>query len=105
MRNIGDKICADLVGNITEALPIQNTGIGGKSGHNQFGIVFQGKTFSFIIINLAGIKIQAILHSIEDTAGNVHAGAVSQMAAMRQAHAHDGIARFDQCQINRTVGL
>ena len=103
--DIGHQVCADLVGDLPESLPVQPARVRGEACHHKLRPVFQGKLFRGVIINLAGIRIQAVLHRIVDSAGDVDRGTMGQVAAVGKAHSHDGVSRLAQCQVNRAVGL
>ena len=103
--DVGHQVCADLVGNFPESLPVQPARVRGKAGHDQLRPVFQRKLFRGVIINLAGVRIQAVLHRLVDSAGDVDRGPMCQVAAVGKAHSHDGVARLAQRQVNRAVGL
>ncbi len=57
-----------------------------------------------IVVDLF-LVIQAVLDGVVQLAADIHRCTVGQMAAVRQAHAEDGVARFQHRNINCLVGL
>ena len=103
--DIGDQVGANLIGNIAEALPVYDARIRGKAGHDQFGSVFEREAFGLVIIDMAGVRVKSVLHGLVDPPGNVHRGTVRQVTAVGEAHAHDRVTGFDECEVYGTVRL
>jgi len=57
------------------------------------------------VVDLAGGGIEAVLHGVEDLSGEIHLGTVGEVPAVVQAHAEQRVARLDQRQVDRGVGL
>lgn len=75
-----------------------------KSGDDHLRLVLQREAFDFVVIDQVGI-VDAVLDRVEQLAAEVDLGAVGEMAAMRQRHAEDGVARLQQREVHGLVGL
>ena len=67
--------------------------------------MFLRQALDLRVVDLAGRRIEAVLHGLEDLAGEIDLGAVREMAAVIEAHAENRVARIDQREIGRGVGL
>ncbi|MNI48833.1 hypothetical protein D3C73_1034170 [compost metagenome] len=105
MGHIHHEQCAYIVRNRTESFKINYTRIRACSGYDQFRTVFEGCLAHFIIINQERILLHAISHKVIQQSGSIHRAAVRQMAAMRQVHSEDSVARIQRGKINRHIGL
>jgi hypothetical protein len=56
-----------------------------------------GETLYLVVIDQAGLRIDAVLHCVEVFSGEVYFRAMCQMATVSQAHTEDRIARLQQC--------
>ena len=66
---------------------------------------FVRELHQFIVINAAGIFVNAIGHEIIQYSGEIDRGAVGQVPAVRQIHAQHRISRLQQRRIGRLIGL
>ena len=64
-----------------------------------------GKSLNFVIIDQRRFRIEAVLHGFEHLAGKIDLGTMGQVAAVLQAHAQQRIARLQQRQVYRRIGL
>ena len=49
------------------------------------------QSLDLLVIDQAGAGIHAVLHGVEQLAGEIHFGAVRQVAAVIKAHAENGV--------------
>ena len=105
MGDVGDEIGPDPVGDVPEALPVDHPRVGRKAGHDELRFVLQGEPFRLIVVDLLGLGVQPVLDCLVNPAGDVDARAMGQVAAVRQAHPHDGVAGIDQGEVDGPVGL
>ena len=66
--------------------------------------MFQCQAFHFGIIQHF-VFVQAVGNGVVKLAGNVHARAVGQVSTVCEAHAQNGVARFQHAGVHRLVGL
>ncbi len=96
---------AGLVGDLAEALKIKDSGIGARTDNQELRPVGHRLRFHFVIIDAAGLAIDAVgLHAIE-AAGKIDRAAVGEVAPMGQVHSQDRVAGLEQGKIGRHVGL
>ena len=105
MGHVHDKISAHFVGDVAEALPIDDAGIGGEPGDNHFWLMLAGQGFNLSIVDMTRGRVQAVLVGMVNLAGKIHLRPVGQVTAVGQTHAQDRIARFDQSHIRGGIGL
>src|SRR5690606_6523450 len=91
----------DLIGDITETLPVHYLGVGRKACHDHARLVLQSQTLYLIVIHQTSFRVQAILHRVVHLAGEADLGTVSQVTTMGQAHAQHGVARGTQGGVYR----
>ncbi len=105
MRHVDQQVGTDLVGDISEALPIDHPRVGREAGDDHTRLVLAGQGRDLRVVDLAGRRVQAVLDRMVELAGKIGLGAVGQMTAMGQAHAQHRIARLTQGHEDRRVGL
>ena len=105
MGHVDHQISADAVGNLAEFLEINDARIGRAARDDQLRLVFLGQAFDLIEVDQAALAAHTVLNRVKPLAGNVRRRAVGQVTTSVQGHAHDGVSRFDQRQINGFVGL
>ncbi len=66
--------------------------------------MFNRQPLDFVVIDQT-LLVDAVLHGMKQLAGNVWLGAMGEMTAMRQRHAKNGVARLQQREIHRLIGL
>ncbi|MNZ69786.1 hypothetical protein D3C78_880990 [compost metagenome] len=103
--HIDKEISADFVSDLTEAREIQGLGVSGEAGDDHFRLVFDRQALDFVVVDQAGVGVDAVLHRVVELAGEADLGTVGQVPAVGQAHAQYGIAGLQQGQIDRRVGL
>ena len=105
MGHINHQIGTNAVGNIAEGFEIDDTRIGRATGDDELGLVLFGKTRDFIKINLVILRPHAILYGVEPLARLVRSGTMSQVATGSEAHAEDGVTRFDERHHRALISL
>ena len=104
MRHVDEQIGADLVGDRAHARPVDDLRIRRESANDHLRLVLEREALDFVVVDQA-MFVHAVLHGVEDLAAEVHLRAVGQMPAVRQRHAEDRVARFEQGEIHRLIGL
>ena len=106
--DVGDihhQIGADLMGDLTEGLEIDGSGVGGGTGDDHPRPAFLRDGPYLVIIDASGCRIQSVGDDVVGLSGEVRFASVGQMSALIQAHAHDGISRFAEGEIDGIVCL
>ncbi len=103
--HIDKQVGADRIGDLTEALEIDVTRIVGSTGDDQFRLVLLGQVIDLFHIDQVGIARHAVRHDVEPLARLVGRRTVRQVTAAGQVHAHIGVARLEQREEHRLVGL
>ena len=104
MRHVDEQIGTHAVGDRAETLPVNHQRVRRCACDYHLGLVFRRQCLHLVVVYpFAGI--QAVLDSVVQLATDVYRRTVSQVAAMRERHAKDGVARFEHRQIHRLVCL
>ena len=104
MRHIDHEDCADGFGHPGETGEVNLQRVGGSAGDDQLRLVFMRQGFHAVVVDFL-FCVQAVGDDVEPLAGHVQFHAVRQMAAFRQAHAHDRVAGLQEGHEHRLVGL
>ena len=104
VRHIHHQHCTDLIGNLSEFLEINRSGICGGSCNNHLRLCFQCDLTKLIIIDKS-VVIDTVGNNLEILAGNIYRTSVCQMSAVIQIHTHDGISRLTYRELYRKVCL
>ena len=102
--HVDEQQRTDLVGDGAKAREIQGLGVGGKPGDDDLRLVLHGQALDLVVVDQPGSGVQAVLHGVVEFARGRHLGAVSQVAAVGQAHAEDSVAGIEQRQVHGAVG-
>ncbi len=105
MRHVDHQVGADLVGDRAEAREIERARIGREAGDDQLRLALERQLLERVVVDLAIVGADAVLHGVEQLAGEVDLGAVRQVAAVVEAHAEDRVARLQQREIDGGIGL
>ena len=105
MRHVDHQISSRFIGNLAETGKVYLPRVGGTAGDDQFGLMFFGQPFDFVIINQTVFFAYAVLYGVQPFAGNGNFGAVSQMPAGVERHAENGVTGLKQGNVNGGVGL
>ena len=105
VRHVHQELGADLVGDGAEGGEVDDAGIGAAAGDEQRGPFAQRQVAHLVVVDAAGGRIDAVVHRLPDAAAVVDRGAVRQVPAMRQRHAHELAARRQEHHERREIGL
>ena len=75
-----------------------------EAGDDHLRFVFERESLDFVVIDQSFV-IDAVLHGVEELAGEIDLRAVRQMSAVRERHAEHRVARLEQREVNGLVGL
>ncbi len=104
VSNIGHQISATAVGNLAEALPVDNYWIGGETGNDEPGFDLHGLGFKGIIIEGFRFRVDGVGDGVVGFAGTADAAAMCQVATVIEVEAHDGVAMFEQGAVSGDIG-
>ena len=93
------------MGNVCKKLKINGSGVCGCTGDDQLGLLALGDLGDVVIVDVLVLGAHGVGHRLEPLARLVGRAAVGQVAARRQIHAHEGVARLQQRHEHRLVGL
>ena len=93
VRHVHHEKGAIAVGNLAQGLEVDGAGIGRSAGHQELWLVLAHHVLQVVIVNAAGLGVDAVADGVIDLAGEVHRRAVGEMAAAGQVHAHEGYRR------------
>ena len=105
MRHVDEQIGADRIGDLAEFLEVEIARVGGETRDDHFRFLGQRLRGECVVVDLAVVRADAVLHGAEELAGEIDLGAVREMAAVIEAHAEDGVARIDQREVGRGIRL
>jgi len=104
MRHIDHEIGTDALGDLRHALPVEAQGIGAGAADQELGLGLDGDAFHFVVIDLF-VLVETVGNDVEQLAGQVGRRTVGQVTAVTEVHAHDGIARLQDREIDGLIGL
>ena len=104
MRHVDEQIRANLVGDRAETCPVHQLRIRAETTDQHLRFVFDGETLDLVVIDQT-MFVDAVLHRVEQLAGNIHLGAVGEMAAVRKRHTEDCIAGLQQREVHGLIRL
>ena len=105
VRHVHQELGADLVGDGAEGGEVDDAGVGAAAGDDERGPLAQRLVAHLVVVDAPGGGIDAVVHRLPDAPAVVHGGAVREVPAMRQRHAHELLARRQQHHERREVGL
>ncbi len=105
VRHVDQQESAHRIGNPAEAWEIENTRIGAAAGDDQLGLMLLGQAREFVVIDALVVFAHAVRNHFVRLAGEIQMVAVSQVAAVRQVEAQDGVTGLQHRRIGRLIGL
>ena len=105
MGHIYHQVSADLVGDLTETLEVNDTRISGRAADDHLRLAFLRGLKHLIIVDPMGLGVYAVADDVEVLAADIHRRAVSQVTALAEVHAHDGVAGLEHREIDDLVRL
>ena len=89
---------------LREAREVDLQAVGRGAGDDELGLVLVGEPLHRVVVDLLGGG-EPVADDLEPLAAHVERHAVGQVAAFGEAHAHDRVARLQQAEEHRLVGL
>ena len=103
--HIGQQIGTHFISDGAEGGEVDGAWICGVATNNQLRLVLQSQLADRLHIEALGLLVDAVLDDVEPLAADVDRGTMGQVTAMGQIEPHDRVARLQQGQENREVGL
>ena len=105
VRHVDEQNRADRIGDLAQPRKIDDARIGRRAGGDHGRLHFLGLFLQRVIIDLLGLLAHAVLRDGVKLAGEIRRMAVSEMAAVREIHRQNLVARFQHRKIDRHVRL
>jgi hypothetical protein len=105
VRDVDEQAIADAVGDRAQARKIEVARIRGEARYDHLRLALERKRRERVVVDQAGGHIEPVLDRVVELAREADLRAVRQTAAMREAHAHDRVARVDQRHVHGGVSL
>ena len=104
MGHVDHEDGADVTRDAGETLEIDAQRIGRGAGDDQLGLVLVRLALHGLVVDRL-LRVKAVRDDVEPLAAHVERHAVGQVAAFGEAHPHDRVARLQERQEHRFVGL
>jgi hypothetical protein len=102
--DVGDEQGARFGGDGREGREIDGPRDRGAAAEDDLGPFPEGQGADLVQVDPAGVAMHPVLDGVEPLAGRGDGPAVGEVAAHRQRHAHDRVARLGERQVDREVG-
>ena len=103
--HVNHQVGAHLVCDAAEGGEVDDAGVGGCAGDDDLGLLAEGLLAHLVHVEALGLLVDAVGADLVELAGEVGRRAVSEVAAVVEAHAHDLVARLDEGGVGSLVGL
>ena len=104
MGHVDHEVSAVVVRDLGDALEIDDARICRGASHDELGLVFLGFSLDVGVVD-ALVFAKAVGNHVVQLAREVGGRTVSEVAAVVEAHAQNGVARLDERRIGSVVGL
>jgi hypothetical protein len=102
--DVGGQDRADLAGDLGERGEVDRARDGRAASEDDLRALAAGEVADLVEVDEAGLARDAVRDGVEPLAGRGDGPAVGQVAAHRQGHAHDRVARVEERQVDGEVG-
>src|SRR3954468_16927641 len=103
MRDVRDEDGADLVGDRGEGREVDCAGDRRAAADDELWALATGEVANLVHVDPASVATYAVPVRTEPLVGDGHAPAVGEVAAVRQRHAHDGVAGLAERRVDGEV--
>ena len=93
------------MGDVSQTLEVDDAGVSRRAGHDELGHDFLCLGLQLVVVNGMGVVLHAVGDEVVVQTREIDGRAVGEVAAVSQAHAHDGVTRLQKCHVNGGVGL
>ena len=91
--------------NVGKLLEVDDAGVGTSPGNDHFRLMLFSQHLQVVIVDDACIRTYTVMNKMKKASRKADRASMRQMPPMRQVHAQNGVPCFQQCKINRHVGL
>ncbi len=105
MRHIDKQECTDGVCDFAEARPVSDLRIRREAGDDHLWLVLRRKSLDLVVVDQAGVMVDAVRNDIEQLAREIDGRSVRQVTTFIQAHSQDRVARLNQRMVDGAIGL
>ena len=105
VRHVHHQRRADFVGDLAKRRVLHRAGIGARARDNHLGLVLARERADFVEVDQFGVLANAVGQRVVEFAGETHFGSVREMAAVRERHAQNRVARLQVRHEDGHVGL
>ena len=103
--HVHEHVGTDLVAYLAYALPVYYARIGARAGDYHLRAQLERHAAHLVVVDEFGFTVHAVAVHVEIFAGDGGLGAVSQVPAAGEVHAHDHVAGLAERQVDGDVGL
>ena len=103
--HVDEQQRAHLVGDFAHTFVVPFARIGRGAADDELRPVFQRLAFHVFVVDRAGLLVELVPDGVEIHARHVDRRAVRQVSAVRKIEPHEGVARFENGEEDRHVGL
>ena len=103
--HVDEQQRAHLVGDFAHTFVVPFARIGRGAADDELRTVFQRLAFHVFVVDRAGLLVELVPDGVEIHARHVDRRAVRQVSAVRKIEPHEGVARFENGEEDRHVGL
>ncbi len=103
--HVDEKRRSVVVSDPGEALEVDHAGVGAGTRYDQRGVVLLGLRGDVVVVDALRLGVEPVRDDLVQPAGVVCLGAVREVAAVGEVHAHDGVAGLGEHGLGRVVGL
>ena len=103
--DVGEQVGADRAGDLTHALKINDPRVGRSADGDHLRLFAFGNGCEFIVVDVTGFLVYAVLHEVVEFAGEVGGITVGEVPPVSEVHAENFVARLQNGRVDREVGL
>ena len=104
VRHVDEEDRADRVRDAAHARPVDDLRVRAEAADQHLRLVLVGEALHVVVVDEA-VRVDAVLHRVEQLAAEVDLRAVREVAAVREAHPEDRVARLQQREVDGLVRL
>ena len=105
VRHVDKQNRVNRIRDLPKPRKIDRARVSRSAGRDHDGTNFFRLFLQRVVIDLLGLLVHAVLRDLIKLARKIRGMAVGEMAAMREIHGQDFVARFNRREINRHVRL
>ena len=103
--NVHQQVGSHALGELLKPREINDARVGAGTHDDHARAALLGDPLNGVVVNRLCLTIDAVEVGAEQRAGEIDATAVRQVAAVGQIHPEDDVARLEDGQVGRHIGL